>query len=57
MTDVSKRTGNMMAKTLFIFVAASILIGLVVAGYWADYQYRKAIVRDAIRESQQEQKR
>lgn len=28
--------------------------GLVILGYWADYRYKKAIVRDALREAQEE---
>ena len=51
-----RRAIDMVKPTALVLFFVITFAGLVVLAYWADYSYRKAIVRDAIRESQQEKR-
>jgi hypothetical protein len=44
----------MVKPTALLLFFVLTFAGLVIIGYWADYNYRKDIVRDALREAQEE---
>lgn len=53
MTAPLRRSLDMLKPLVSLVVAILLFVGLFVVGYWADYNYKKAIVRDALREARE----